>query len=423
MRLLSEKARLSGAITIPGSKSHTIRALAIATLAHGRSDISRPLDSADTRACVAACRALGAKVETGEVWVVTGTGGKPKSASDVINVANSGTTLFVALGMAVLCDGWNVFTGDEQTRRRSAQPLLDALNDLGARAESTRANGRAPIIVRGPLAGGRAALACPTSQYLTSLLLCAPLASATVHLTVTELNEEPYVEMTLDWLNMQDIRYSHERLREFTIEGGQSYDAFSERIGGDFSSATFFLCAAALTGSDLTLNGLNMNDSQGDKAVVTILKHMGAEVEIHPNAVRLRGGALKGMDIDLNATPDALPALAITGCFAEGATRLLNVPQARIKETDRIRVMHEVITALGGRAEELPDGLILHGTGLRGGKVSGHGDHRVVMACAVAGLAAERTVEVDTAESVRITFPNFVELMNQCGAKVRTEEG
>ena len=422
MILTSEKSRLSGEVEIPASKSHTIRALALATLACGKSEISNPLDSADTRACVDTCRALGAAVETGEVWVVQGTSARPRASEGVIDVKNSGTTLYVALGMAALADGWNVFTGDDQTRRRTAQNLIQALNELGARVESLRGNGCAPIRVQGPLRGGKAAIACPTSQYLTSLLICTPLAQGGSTIIVTQLNEEPYVRMTLDWLDMLGVKYSHRDMREFTIPGGEVYPCFSQRIKGDFSSATFFLCAAAITGSDLALRGLDMNDSQGDKAVVGMLQKMGAEVEVRPLSVRIRGCALKGMDLDLNATPDALPALAVAGCFAEGTTRLLNVPQARIKETDRIRTMREAIVALGGKAEELPDGLVVHGGGLRGGKACGHADHRVVMACAVAGLASDRPVEVDTAEAVSVTFPNFVELMNRCGGKVSVRD-
>jgi len=423
MILISEKATLSGSVDIPGSKSHTIRALAIATLAGGTSRIVAPLDSADTRACLGVCRALGAEIaEEENAWIVAGTGGKPRSAGDVIDVANSGTTLFVALGMAALGEGWNVFTGDAQTRRRSAWPLLDSLEALGARAFSTRDNGCAPIVVRGPLVGGRALIACPTSQYLTSLLIAAPLAAEDVHIVATELNEKPYVEMTLSWLDRQSIEYAQKELVEISIPGGQTYGPFTERIKADFSSATFFLCAAAIGGSTLTLNGLDMSDSQGDKAVVEMLRRMGAEIEELPEGLRVRGRTLKGADIDLNATPDALPAMAVTGCFAEGTTRLLNVPQARIKETDRIAVMRETIEALGGKAEELPDGLVVHGTGLRGGKVRGHGDHRVVMAAAVAGLASDAPVEVDTAEAAAVTFPAFVELMRQCGAKISTSD-
>ena len=143
MILTSEKSVLAGEVVVPASKSHTIRALALATLARGRSAISNPLDSADTRACVDACGALGAKIETGgEPWTVEGVAGRPRVAEDIIDVKNSGTTLYIALGMAALADGWNVLTGDDQTRRRTAQNLIQALSQLGARVESMRANGQ-----------------------------------------------------------------------------------------------------------------------------------------------------------------------------------------------------------------------------------------------------------------------------------------
>jgi 3-phosphoshikimate 1-carboxyvinyltransferase len=426
--LSSEKALLSGEVAVPASKSHTIRALTLATLARGKSAISNPLDSADTRSCVGACRALGAEIQAErETWTVQGTAGRLRVAENVIDVQNSGTTLYIALGMAALVDGWNVLTGDAQTRRRTAQNLIAALNALGARVESMLGNGCAPILVHGPLRGGQARIACPTSQYLTSLLIAAPLARLDTTVVATQLNEEPYVLMTLDWLRKLNVKVAHRELREFSIPGQQEYSKFEERIQGDFSSATFFLCAAALSGSDITLRGLDMDDAQGDKEVVNMLRKMGAEAQALPGAsggqagaVRIRGGkTLKGVELDLNATPDALPALAITACFAEGTTKLLNVPQARIKETDRIRVMCEVVNALGGKAEELPDGLVVHGTGLRGGQAHGHADHRVVMACAIAGLAAERPVEVDAAEAVSVTFPSFVELMTRCGARMK----
>jgi 3-phosphoshikimate 1-carboxyvinyltransferase len=418
--LSSEKSVLSGEVAVPASKSHTIRALTLATLARGKSVLSNPLDSADTRSCVGACRALGAEIQAeGETWTVKGVAGRLRVAENVIDVQNSGTTLYIALGMAALVDGWNVLTGDHQTRRRTAQNLMTALNMLGARVESMLDNGCAPLLVHGPLQGGPASLACPTSQYLTSLLIAAPLVRLDSTIVVTQLNEEPYVLMTLDWLRKLNVKVSHRNLREFTIPGRQEYSAFEERIQGDFSSATFFLCAAALTGSEITLRGLDMDDAQGDKAVVDMLRKMGAETQALPGAVRIRGRALKGVDLDLNATPDALPALAVTACFAEGTTKLLNVPQARIKETDRIRVMREAIVALGGKAEELPDGLVVHGAGLRGGKAAGHADHRVVMACAIAGLASEKPIEVDTAEAVGITFPSFVDLMTRCGARMK----
>ena len=418
MELRIEKSQLQGEVTIPASKSHTIRALIIASLAEGTSTIRRPLYSGDTASAVAACQSLGATIEQGVDWTVQGTGGIIPPPSDVIDIGNSGTTLYLALAAAALGPGYAVFTGDEQIRQRPVQPLLEALQGLGAEAFSTRGNGLPPVVIRGPLQGGSVALHCPTSQYLSSLLLNGPLAAGDTEIQVLSLNERPYVQMTLDWLDRQGIHFVADGLEHFQIPGGQAYTPFDQAVPGDFSSATFFLCAAAITGSDLTLQGLDMNDSQGDKAVVEILEAMGAQVEAGSAGLRLRGGALQGGEFDLNATPDALPALAVVGCCAAGETRLVNVPQARLKETDRIAVMCDVLTRMGAQVEELPDGLILRPSRLQGAFLPGFGDHRVVMALAVAGLVAEGETVIDTAEAVEITFPDFVDLMQQVGGKM-----
>lgn len=422
-RILVENSTLNGTVRIPGSKSHTIRAVIIASLADGTSHIEHPLDSWDTQAAVTMGRAFGAEINTGSEWIVRGTAGRLQVPDNVVDVGNSGTTLYFGLGMAALGDGWAVLTGDEQIRSRPAGPLLAALEALGARAFSTRANGCAPIVIRGPLQGGHAQIECPTSQYLSSLLISCPLAERDTELTVPLLNERPYVEMTLSWLDRQGVDVEHDaQMRRFRIPGGQSYGGFRETIPADFSSATFFLCAAAITGSELTLLGLDMTDTQGDKAIVEMLQTMGAQVEVGPDFVRIRGGDLVGAELDLNATPDALPALAVTACFARGETRLVNVPQARLKETDRIAVMKETLTAMGADVEELKDGLIIRESKLRGTRLRGYGDHRVVMALAIGGLGADGTTEVDTAESVRVTFPNFVELMQSVGGRMEMVE-
>ena len=424
MKLVVDRSTLGGSVRMPGSKSHTIRALVIASLAEGTSTIREPLASLDTEACVRVCRGLGAQIRSEARtpnWEVTGTGGKLATPDNVLDVGNSGTTLYVTLSTAALGRGWTVFTGDEQIRSRPAGPLLDALLVLGADAFSTRGDGRAPIVVRGPLRGGRVAIECPTSQYLTSLLLNCPLAEGDTTIEVPLLHEQPYVEMTLAWLDGQGIRYERDGFRRFHVPGGQSYKPFDRAVPADFSSATFFLCAAAITGADVTLLGPDRSDTQGDKAVVDYLAAMGAEVEWLPNGVRIRGRELKGTELDLNATPDALPAMAVTACFASGETRLVNVPQARIKETDRIAVMRQELTKMGARIEERPDGLVIQGGGLRGAVVDGHADHRVVMALAVAGMAASGRTEITTAEAAAVTFPGFVDLMAGLGAKIRTD--
>jgi 3-phosphoshikimate 1-carboxyvinyltransferase len=189
-------------------------------------------------------------------------------------------------------------------------------------------------------------------------------------------------------------------------------------IPADFSSATFFLVAAAITGGRVTLRGLDMSDTQGDKAVIAMLEEMGARVTHSADGVTLEGGSLNGREFDLNATPDALPAMAVAGVCAMGETRLVNVPQARLKETDRIRVMYEELTKMGARIEELHDGLVIRNSTLRGAVVDGRHDHRVVMALSVAGLAAKGLTEIETAESAAVTFPNYLELMQTLGADV-----
>ncbi|HUU53350.1 MAG TPA: 3-phosphoshikimate 1-carboxyvinyltransferase [Armatimonadota bacterium] len=418
--LICRRSSLKGEVRIPGSKSHTIRALAIASLAPGESTIRAPLDSNDTRAAVGAYRALGAEIETGaDVWTVRGTGGELRAPEDVIDVGNSGVTIRTSMGScALLREGMAVLTGDEQIRRRPAGPLAASLNDLGAKVRSTRGSGTAPFVVEGRLRGGETSIEAVTSQYLSALLINCPYADGESVIRVPVLNEAPYVEMTLDWIRQHGIELEQEDLRRFRIPGGQRYRPVERAIPADFSSATFFLGAGALGENDIVLRGLDMRDTQGDKAVVDFVRQMGAEVEVAEDCIRVRAGELVGCEIDLNATPDALPTLAVLGCLARGTTRLVNVPQARVKETDRIAVMEAELTKLGARVEQLEDGIVVHESALTGAEVEGHGDHRVVMALAVAGCSIPGTTVVRGAEAAAVTFPQFADDMISLGADI-----
>lgn len=427
MKLIVRKSHLEGTISIPASKSHTIRAVAIASLAHGQSLLRNPLDSGDTQAVVRCYRALGAQIDpsNAKLWRVTGTGGRITAPQEVIDVGNSGTTLRIAMGSAALAEPGRTttFTGDEQIRSRPIGPLMDALSDLGAQCKSLNNNGKAPVQVAGKLAGGKTTIAATTSQYLSSLLLCTPLAANDTEIDVALLNEPGYVQMTLDWLGKQQIKYENEQMRTFKIKGGQHYNAFDDSIPADFSSATFFLCAAALFADEVTLLGLDFSDSQPDKAVVDYLKAMGADITLQPSSITVKAAVLKGAELDLNQTPDALPAMAVTAAFTEGTTKLVNVPQARSKETDRITCMAEELKKMGVDVEELPDGLIIRGGAkprLKAGAkcLNGRSDHRIVMALAIAGLASDEPCAVETAEAMRVTFPDYVKLMKSIGANM-----
>ena len=421
MDLICKPSTLNGCVSIPGSKSHTIRAVAIAALAEGESRIECPLESEDTRSAFAAFRALGAEIsEEPAVWRVKGIGGVPQTPQNVIDVGNSGTTMRIALGAcSLLRKGLAVLTGDHQIRRRPNAPLIGALNDLGAKVVSTRGDGCAPIVVEGVLRGGETSLEAVSSQFVTALLIGAPLATGTSRIRVPLLNERPYVAMTLDWLERQGITLEHAGLEYFKVPGGQCYRPVTGRIPADFSSATFFLAAGALPGNEVTCSGLDMHDTQGDRAVIAYLQQMGARIEVAEKGIQVSADELKGCELDLNDTPDALPMMAALACFAHGETRLVNVPQARIKETDRIAVMCRELSKMGAHITELSDGLIIQQSDLVGTDVEGHGDHRVVMALAIAASQSQGTTCIHGYEAAAVTYPTFVEALAGIGAQVQ----
>jgi len=422
MRVRISPRRFSGTVKVPASKSHTIRQLLISSLADGVSEIHNPLDSLDTRSCIAVCRSFGAEIAEvrSTVWQVTGNSNFKKGDCYLFfDVGNSGTTLYLAIAVAGLQEKPFEFTGDEQIKRRSAAPLLDALAGLGVRCESN--NGCAPITVSGPWKGGKVSIRCPTSQYLSALLIASPLAPAGVvtEIDVPLLNERPYVEMTLSYLRAHDIKfkasadYSH-----FEIPGGSSWKAFSSSVPGDFSSAAFPAAAAAITGGPVTLPGLDLKDTQGDKFFFEMLKQMGCEVALSPTLTVSRKGPLRGGTFDLNETPDLLPAAAVTAAYAQGDTALVNVAHARIKETDRIAVMAEELAKLGVKCTERSDGLIVHGKGSALSPpeplpvINSRGDHRIVMAFAAAALGSSVPIEITEAESAAVTYPGFLDLLD-----------
>ena len=454
MRARINPRRFSGTVRIPASKSHTIRQLLIASLAGGVSEIHYPLDSLDARSCANACRVLGADVTERRArdplcpnpagsdgkklvrYTIRGNAGFKRNTPPCarnggrrIDVGNSGTTLYLALAAAGIGTEPFEFSGDEQIQQRSAAPLLEALAGLGVRAESRNHNGCAPIVMQGPWKGGRVSLPCPTSQYLSALLLAAPLADAAVvtEIDVPLLNERPYIEMTLSYLRAHGIPCeAAPDFSRFAIPGGAYWKPFARSVPGDFSSAAFPAAAAAISGGPLTILGLDPEDTQGDKFFFDMLVQMGCAVEWRgPDAsgwslTVSRSGPLRGGTFDLNAAPDLLPAAAVTAAFAEGDTALVNVAHARIKETDRIAVMAKELGKTGVSCTERPDGLVVHGRGplgaINGALLDGHGDHRVVMAFAAAALGANGPIEIDSAESAGVTYPGFLELV---GAETR----
>ena len=421
MKYTITKSRLRGEILIPASKSHTIRAVAIATMADGQSVLRNPLESADTRSAFRAAVEFGARLKIQEnKWIIDGIGGDISPVASYIDVANSGTTLRIFSALATLSSHLIYFDGDSSIRSRPMTPLLASLRNLGAITNAL--DDKCPFGISGPIRGGKTTINGISSQFVTALLLTAPLAKADTEIVVENLHEKPYVEITLDWLKKQHISFEQEGLEWFKIKGRQKYTPFDLEIPADFSSATFAICAAAITGSEVLIKGLDFNDHQGDKEVFNFLKQMGAVIEHKPDGVLVKGGELKGIDIDMNNTPDALPALAVTACFAKGKTRLLNVAQARLKECDRIKAATIELAKMGAKITELENGMIIEQSDLKGTSVHGYNDHRMVMALTIAGMAAKGETIVDTAEAVKITYPSFYNDMEILGAKLNKIE-
>ena len=412
-----ERSSVFGEVYAPPSKSYTHRAILITSLGSG-GVVKRPLISADTRATINASEAFGAKISLNDEVNITGVSNKPKTPEDVINVLNSGTTLRFCSAVAALTDG-AVLTGDASIRTRPNGPLLSSLSELGAAAFSIRGNGKAPLVIKGKMRGGTAHLdGGVSSQFLSALLIAAPLAESDTKIIIEgDLKSRPYAEITLDMLADAGVRVEA-KPQEFFVPGGQGYGLKSYTIPGDFSSASYPLAAAAVTGSEVTVKGV-LPSRQGDSAIIDILGRMGAKVtwDKELGDLKIKGEELQGVEVDASRTPDLVPTIAVLGAVARGKTVVKNAEHVRHKETDRLHAMAVELSKMGADIRERPDGLEITGGKLHGASVHGYHDHRIVMALTVAGFVAGGT-RIDTAEAVDVSYPGFFDQMKGMGAKV-----
>lgn len=424
MKAVIKKNCINGAMNVPSSKSHTIRAVAIATLANGKSIIKNPLPSEDGVAALKAAEKFGVKctIEDNE-WIIEGLGENIHVPDDVINVDNSGTTLYMMTGLASLLPDWTVFTGDKSIRKRPATPLLDALTTLGATTFTTRSEVNSPpFVIKGPIKAGTVKVSGTPSQYISTLLMVAPMCEGLTRIETDNPTETPYIDMTIDWMRRTGItvNYDEENYRYFEVKGKQRYNNFTRIIPSDWSAVAFPLAAGLAPGSELVINNLDFDDKQGDSKIVEILKRMGANIEIDKENNNLRvigGNKLHGITIDCASTPDAVPILSVIGSLAEGVTVLDNVAGVRAKETDRVAVMEKELEKMGAKIESEHNRMTIYGgQPLKGAEVDSHDDHRVAMALSVAGLFVDGETIVNDAECVNVSFPNFYETLNNLGA-------
>lgn len=416
---LTHSERLQGTVRVPASKSQSIRALVVASLAKGKSTLHGVTDSEDVKTAINLCKDLGVKIGPApchENCLNVNSRGVPfQPLKAELWSGDSGLTTCFALPLMALSEKPLCLSAGEQMKRRPLEPLLQSLSDLGCTVNKTW-----PLSVKGPYKGGASTVSGASSQYLSALLLSGCYAESDLHLTVENLNERPYAELTLDWLKRQNIRYEHERegkLDHFHLPSGQQHSPIDYFVPGDYSAAAVFLAAGALFAGEVLVEGLDSKDLQGDRQLLNFLEQMGASVVWKDGRVQVKKAPLHGIEIDANSCPDLVPVLAVLGTQAKGETRIVNVAHARSKETDRLHSMTEGLRAMGADIEELPDGWIVRCSRLHGAKVRGHNDHRTIMALALAGLLAEGETLIDTAEGLRKTYPLFEEhLKSLCTA-------
>ncbi|PIU73983.1 3-phosphoshikimate 1-carboxyvinyltransferase [Candidatus Roizmanbacteria bacterium CG_4_8_14_3_um_filter_34_9] len=426
MRFLKVKKsqNLTGTISMPASKTHSFRALVLGALADGTSVIREPKLSPDWDEGVKAMKMYGAKIEEIEknVFQIKGVAGKLQTPEDVINVNNSGTMLAFIVGIAAACEGWSIITGDESIRtlRKVSKNLFKPFEELGVKIISTKNDGMAPLIIRGKVNGGVAHMDGTGCQPVFSVLIASALSEKPVEIFVDNPGETAYIDLLLFWFDKVGLKYKNDQHKHYSFPGNKPPKSFDAKIPFEWSAQGYPLLSAIITeNSEIKVEGMDLKDPYGDKQVIDILQKMGAHLTIEGNCLTAHSSQLHGIEIDMNKLPDQVPTIAVAACFARGKTVIKNALTARWKECDRITAVCTELKKMGAKITEKEDGLIIHQDGswkLKGAKVNGYYDHRMVMVFAVAGLASEGETIISDAQMVEKSFDSYIPEMKRAGA-------
>ena len=414
-----EKSKIKGEINCPSNKSYTHRGIFLASLAGNNSKVENVLLSADTKATIEACKKFGAVIELNDSDVIVKKSIKIGTNVPEINTENSGTTIRIAVGIASLFSEEIILTGDVSLQKRPMQPLLDALSSIGAKCSST--NGNPPIKIKGSIVGGDISIPGNlSSQFISSLLISAPLTKNGINLTIEgDLVSKPYLDATI--ATMRKFGVSVKTLipyKKYNITP-QIYKNTTFSVPIDFSSLALLLSCTVLNGEDVVIKGSMGNLPQGDEAFIDFLEQLGVSVTINDNEIKIKSPEkLKGGKFDLRNSPDLLPPLAILSLISSKPIEIVNVKHARLKETDRIAILARELPKIGIKVYEKEDGLILESSdSLMGAKLDSENDHRLFMAFCIAGTYIGNCIVTDS-KSVEVSYPNFIEEMNRLGAKI-----
>ena len=413
---------LSGSVSAPCSKSDAIRVLIASALCEEPTQITMSCESDDILAAVRCLCALGAETvplcNTGTRFVMRPLSAAEITGAPVLDCKESGTALRLLLPVAAALGVSAEFTACGRLPDRPILEFTAALESNGCSFSSQKL----PFKLSGRLKAGEYTLPGNiSSQYISGLLFALPLMEGSSRITLkTKLESSSYVEMTLNTLRKFGISVKKTDGDGYTADGKQRYkSAGSAEIEGDWSNAAFFLAAGAFGGT-VTVNNLPSASLQGDRAIERLLRDFGADVKTAgKSGVSVCAKELRGMDIDVSETPDLFPVLAVAASAAHGTTRLVNAARLRMKESDRIHTVAVMLKGLGADVLEQPDSLIIHGRPyLTGGAVDGAGDHRIVMAAALASVLCKNTVTIFGAEAVNKSYPQFFKDFSSAGGQV-----
>jgi 3-phosphoshikimate 1-carboxyvinyltransferase len=405
-------SRIDGTVRAPASKSVMIRVTAAALLAGNDETVIRnPSTSAVALSGLRGAAALGAEVKAVDGAVTIRGGLSPRA--EILDCGESGLCIRMFTAIAALCDRELTLTGRNPLLLRPTTSCEGTLGALGAKCSTT--GGFPPVRVCGPLDGGEAVVdGAMSSQFLSGLLLALPLVDADSVLHVRNLASRPYVDLTLGLLTSFGVRVEREGYERFVIPGAQSYRVGTHDVEGDWSAAAFLLVLGAV-GGRMRVTGLDPRSAQADRRVLEVLERAGASVIHHDDGAEVSRGDLTAFEFDLTDAPDLLPPLAALAAHCEGTSVLRHTDRTIHKESNRVEAVASEFSGLGIRVAVKKDTLEICGGPVSAGSGDAHGDHRVAMALAATACAANGPIEIEGAEHVAKSYPQFFDDLTAAG--------
>lgn len=403
MKKLVKPSGVKGVVQAPASKSVAQRAIALACLAQGQSIIHNAGNSNDCLAAIDICRKLGATISgNGEKLIING---NPVNPKEELHCGESGLSIRMFSAIASIFDTPVTLTGSGSLVDRPMSMVTQGLTQLGVKCSTN--NGKLPITVHGPIRGGKAKVDGSTSsQAITGLLMASPFAQNDVTIQVENLSSRPYINLTIQMMKDFGVKVNLLPNDIYHIAANQSYRACEFNVEGDWSGAAFMLVAGAIAG-EVEVTNLNPKSLQADRAIVEALLSAGASLSIRENSIVVKRANLKAFDFDARNCPDLFPPLVALAANCNGQSKILGVNRLHGKESDRALTLQQEFGKMGVKIELVGNLMVVNGTSIKSAITYSHGDHRIAMACAVAALLANGNVEIENADAVNKSYPNF----------------